>query len=41
MDIDLFLTLTDKDLIEIGVENEKDRRALLEEIEEYKNHKAY
>lgn len=41
VDIDLFLTLTDKDLIEIGIENERDRRTLLERIEEYKNRLAY
>ncbi|XP_011695486.1 PREDICTED: ankyrin repeat and SAM domain-containing protein 3-like isoform X3 [Wasmannia auropunctata] len=34
VDFDLFLTLTDKDLIEIGIEHERDRRDLLEAIKE-------
>ncbi|EZA58292.1 hypothetical protein DMN91_006004 [Ooceraea biroi] len=41
VDIDLFLTLTDSDLIEIGIEHEKDRRVLLETIEECKRCKTY
>lgn len=34
--MDLFLTLTNNDLIEIGIEHEEDRYALLEAIKEYK-----
>jgi len=41
VDIDLFLTLTDKDLIEIGIEHERDRCLLLEIIEECKRCKTY
>ncbi|KAM0731393.1 Ankyrin repeat and SAM domain-containing protein 6 [Formica fusca] len=41
VDIDLFLTLTDNDLIEIGIEFERDRHALLEAIKECKNRKTY
>ncbi|XP_020288835.1 uncharacterized protein LOC109857169 isoform X2 [Pseudomyrmex gracilis] len=41
VDIDLFLALTDQDLIEIGIEYEGDRRALLEVIEECKRRKVY
>lgn len=36
MDVDLFLTLTNNDLIEIGIEHEEDRCAMLEVIKEYK-----
>ncbi|XP_014484235.1 PREDICTED: uncharacterized protein LOC106749372 isoform X3 [Dinoponera quadriceps] len=36
VDIDLFLTLTNDDLIEIGIEHEEDRCALLETIKECK-----
>ncbi|XP_018394469.1 PREDICTED: putative ankyrin repeat protein RBE_0220 [Cyphomyrmex costatus] len=41
VDFDLFVTLTDKDLIEIGIEYERDRRDLLEAIEECINYKSY
>ncbi|KAG5315918.1 ANK3 protein, partial [Acromyrmex insinuator] len=41
VDFDLFLTLTDNDLIEIGIEHKKDRRDLLEAIKECINHKTY
>lgn len=41
VDIDLFLTLTDRDLIEIGIEHERDRCALLDAIEECKRCKTY
>lgn len=36
VDVDLFLTLTNSDLIEIGIEHEEDRCALLEAIKKYK-----
>ncbi|XP_060831073.1 ankyrin repeat and SAM domain-containing protein 6-like [Bombus pascuorum] len=32
VDIDLFMTLTNEDLIEIGIKNEADRKAILEVI---------
>lgn len=34
--MDLFLTLTNDDLLEIGIEHEEDRCALLKAIKEYK-----
>ncbi|KAK9298862.1 hypothetical protein QLX08_007963 [Tetragonisca angustula] len=36
VDIDLFMTLTNEDLIEIGIENEVDRKAILDVIIYYK-----
>ncbi|XP_011865974.1 PREDICTED: uncharacterized protein LOC105560988 isoform X2 [Vollenhovia emeryi] len=41
VDFDLFLTLTDKDMIEIGIEHERDRCNLLNAIRECITHKIY
>ncbi|XP_028524735.1 uncharacterized protein LOC114578084 isoform X1 [Apis cerana] len=36
IDVDLFMTLTNEDLIEIGIENEADRKIILNVIADYK-----